>query len=108
MTNDELKKIFNAGKKLEALILTAGSDQIAVLDNHVGDGFPIGFDVKFDDAGEIEEINVEIGHSDGYEWHELAGDIEIIRFEKHKLLMRLTDHIEIAIDNHRDQIRINA
>jgi hypothetical protein len=108
MTNTELKKVFDAGKELEALIMNADADQVAELDNYVGDDFPIGIDVEFDDAGKIEEINVQIGHVDGYEWHELDGDIEIIRAERHKLLKRLTDHIEIAISNHRDQIRINS
>jgi len=104
-SNYELKKIFDAGNELAAKINEATEDEIEELNNYVGDGFPIAFDVEFDADFEVENIYVAVGHGDGMEWHDINETIENLRaLPKHQLLMMLTDSIEIAIENHRDQV----
>ncbi len=103
--NAELRKVFAAGNELAELINTATADEIEELSDYVNDGFPICFDVEFDADGEVENIEVAIGHCERMEWHGTGDTLDNLRaFPKSKLLNKLTDHIEIAIGNHRDQL----
>lgn len=104
LNNDELSKIYNAGNELVSLIMMTSDEDISDLKDNVRDGLPIGINVEFED-GRISEIDVMLGHADGYEWHGCGDSIEILRAQEHKLLKMMTDHIDIAIENHLDVIR---
>ena len=101
MTSEELTIVYEAAKELESTIINATEEDIEELDDFVDDGFPISIDVILSDDC-IEQINTAIGHVDGYEWHGMGDTLENVLAEKHKLLVRLSDHIETAIENHRD------
>lgn len=65
-------------------------------------GFPVSFDVEFE-GDRVSEVSAVAGHFDGNEWHGTDKTLEELRGmtdgELHALFV---DHIEIAIENHRD------
>jgi len=107
LTKKETTIIADAARDLRDQILTASPEDVAELDDHIGDGFPVEFDVEFD-GDEIEAITARIGHSDG-EWHGMSKTLTELRdMRKGDLLNAIFDSIDVAIENHRDLARNKA
>lgn len=86
------KKIEAAAQELENLIATTPDEEWDEHSNYVAKGRPVSVDVDLDEKGNIEDIEVIVGHHDGY-WFNLDGD------EDHAQLL---DFIVIAAGNERE------